>query len=288
MSWLAEFMAAERLPEGFGAMVERVCVPLAERIVREARPPAHLVGICGPQASGKSTLTVVVRRLLELKGLKVAAFSLDDLYLTRAERQGLAREVHPLFAVRGAPGTHDIALGEVLLDALSRPGEAAVPAFDKAADDRRPPEAWPRIAAPVDVVLFEGWCVGARPQAETELAAPVNDLEREEDPQGIWRRHANAQLASAYRRLFDRIATLVLLKPPGFEVVLDWRREQERKLRERLAREGAGPGRAMSDAEVARFIAHYERLTRHVLAEMPTRADVVIALDAERRPCRAP
>ena len=40
----------------------------------------------------------------------------------------------------------------------------------------------------------------------------------------------------------------------------------------------------MSDEEVAAFIAHYERLTRWILEEMPGRADVVVALDAARRP----
>ena len=33
-----------------------------------------------------------------------------------------------------------------------------------------------------------------------------------------------------------------------------------------------------------RFIAHYERITRHILAEMPNRADLVIRLDRRRRP----
>jgi D-glycerate 3-kinase len=39
----------------------------------------------------------------------------------------------------------------------------------------------------------------------------------------------------------------------------------------------------MSDEEVAVFIQHYERLTRHTLAEMPGRCDVLVSLDADRR-----
>jgi D-glycerate 3-kinase len=39
----------------------------------------------------------------------------------------------------------------------------------------------------------------------------------------------------------------------------------------------------MAKNEVARFVAHYERLTRHILKEMPGRADLVIRLDATRR-----
>lgn len=282
MTWLADFLAAERLPTSYGATVEEVCVPLAERLAREARGPGFVVGICGPQASGKSTLTAVVRRLLQDRGLTVAALSLDDLYRTRAERRVLARDVHPLLATRGVPGTHDVALGEALFDHLAQPGEVAIPAFDKATDDRKPLAAWPVIHGPVDIILFEGWCVGAAPQTPGDLVRPVNGLEREQDPDGAWRRHVNDQLAGPYARLFSRLDRLILLQAPGFEVVLDWRLEQERKLRERLAREGGDAGRVMTDAQVAAFIAHYERLTRHILAEMPARADIVIRLDAAR------
>lgn len=284
MNWLDGFLAAERLPPDFAATVRRVCVPLADRIAREAVGPAYAVGVCGAQGSGKSTLAAVVRRLLEDRGLKVALLSLDDLYLTRAERQALAREIHPLLATRGVPGTHDVALGETLFDALGQSSEVALPSFDKATDDRRPLAAWPRIEGPVDVILFEGWCVGARPQAPADLIAPVNALERQQDPDGAWRTYANDRLAGPYRRLFERLDSLVLLQAPSFEVVLDWRLEQERKLRDRLAREGGDASRVMTDAEVETFIRHYERLTRHILAEMPARADVVVRLDAERRP----
>jgi D-glycerate 3-kinase len=122
--------------------------------------------------------------------------------------------------------------------------------------------------------------VGARPQPQAELIAPVNELERDEDADGTWRRYANEALAGPYARLFGRIGLLVMIEVPGFDAVLGWRVEQERKLRARIA--GIEGRRAMSDAEVARFVAHYERLTRHILAEMPARADILVRLDAER------
>ena len=280
--WLTQFMAQERLPDSYGTVVRDVALPLAERIAAAARPGGIVVGICGPQASGKSTLTAVLARLLERRGLKAAAISLDDLYLTRAERQDLAGRVHPLLAVRGVPGTHDVALGLEMLAALRRPGTHERPVFDKARDDRR--EHGAPFEGPADVVLFEGWCVGALAQPAELLDEPVNALEAQQDADGAWRRFVNAALAGPYQQLFGSLDLLVLLQAPSFEVVLGWRIEQERKLRERLAREGEGAGRAMSDEEVAAFIAHYERLTGWILAEMPARADVVVALDKARRP----
>ena len=71
-----------------------------------------------------------------------------------------------------------------------------------------------------------------------------------------------------------------VLEAPSFEVVAGWRREQEHKL---IARTGRG----MSDAELERFVAHYERLTRWILAEMPERARLTFRLDENRRPAPA-
>lgn len=279
--WLTGFLEAERLPASYAQTIEAVALPLAQQIATRAEQAGGLVvGLCGAQASGKSTLTAVLKRLLEMRGLKVALFSLDDIYMTRAERRALAVEVHPLLATRGVPGTHDVAWSEALLEDLRKPGPTLLPAFDKASDDRKPGAVF---EGPADVVLFEGWCVGAAPQDLEALAQPINDLERDLDPGGVWRTYANAALAGPYWDLFSTLGMLVLLQAPGFEVVLDWRIEQERKLRERLAREGGDASRVMSDAQVEAFIRHYERLTRWILEEMPRRADIVVRLDKQRR-----
>jgi D-glycerate 3-kinase len=282
-AWLERFIRDERLPAGFAAEIDALHAPLAARIAAVAMGPAFVVGICGPQGSGKTTTVRVLAALLEAQGLKVAILSLDDLYLTRADRQALAREVHPLLRTRGVPGTHDIGLGLAVLDGLAGEG-ATLPRFDKATDDRAPETAWPVVEGPVDIVLLEGWCVGARPEPDEALGEPVNALERDHDPHGVWRSYVNAALAGPYRALFARLDLLVLFTAPDFDTVLAWRQEQEAKLRHRLAAVGGqGAGRAMDPAEVAAFVQHYERLTGHVAREMPGRADLVVRLDSDRR-----
>lgn len=262
--------------------METVCRPLAARAAAlAATHGTAIVGLCGAQGSGKSTIAAATARLLQEQGLSALALSLDDFYLGREARGWLAKRVHPLLAVRGPPGTHDVALACGVLDALAEPGRTPLPAFDKASDERRPKADWREAEGPVQAMIFEGWCVGARAQPEGDLAAPVNALEAEADPDGAWRGFVNAQLAGPYQALFGRLHMLAMLRAPGFEVVRAWRTEQERKLRER---KGGGLGRGMSDDEVGRFVAHYERLTRWMLAEMPARADMVVDLDAGRRP----
>jgi D-glycerate 3-kinase len=283
-SGLDRFIAEEGLPESFRRTAELVCEPLAARAQRRRidRKRCAVIGLSGAQGSGKTTIAKYAARLLEGRGLRAVALSLDDFYLTRDARQRLAKEVHPLLAVRGPPGTHDVAMLGAAIDQLRSKGKVSLPRFDKAADNRAPRGSWDTIASPVDVVILEGWCVGAVSQGRAALATPVNDLERDEDPKAIWRGYVNEQLDGPYQALFARLHDLILLEAPSFEVVAGWRAEQEAKLRARNLQEGGAGG--MSEAEIARFVAHYERLTRWILAEMPARADWVVTLDADRQP----
>ena len=240
-----------------------------------------VLGICGSQGSGKSTLAKAVLQQCAEQGIAAASLSIDDLYLTKAERERLGRDVHPLLRTRGVPGTHDVALGLDVISQLDRGLPAALPRFDKARDDRTPQGEWPAAPENCRLLVFEGWCVGARPEADAALRQPVNTLEETEDADGIWRRYANVGLAGDYQRLFARIDALVLLAAPGFDVVLSWRMQQEEELRQSAGEQASD---VMDAAGVARFIRHYERLTCHILSEMPDRADLVIRLARDRRP----
>ena len=280
---VAALIAAERLPDDYREVVDRFWQPLADRIAREAttRKPL-IVGINGAQGSGKSTLCRFLELLLRPRGLRVVTLSLDDLYLTRAERAELAAKVHPLFATRGVPGTHAIVMALGLIEDMLAGRSFTLPRFDKSIDDRV--ETGETITGPVDVLLFEGWCVGAAPQDQAELAEPINRLEAEEDRGGICRGLINRFLAGDYAQLFAQVDLLVMLKVQGFEAVATNRRLQEQKLAE--ANPGA-PG-LMDEAALTRFLDHYERLTRHQLAEMPSRADIVFAIGPDQRPLRLP
>lgn len=281
---IAAFVRDERLPASFIALAEQLHLPLADRIARaaEGRDRPLVVGLCGPQGAGKSTLTGLLTRLLEQRSLATANLSLDDLYLTRAQRMTLAATVHPLLRTRGVPGTHDVALGLAVLDALAMPGATLIPRFNKAADDRFPPTDGQRFAGPAAAILLEGWCVGAAPQPAQSLIAPVNALERDEDPDGAWRASVNAALSGPYRALFERIDLLIVLTAPDFATVRAWRGQQEARLRERLA----DPAQAMDEATLDRFVAHYQRLTEWIAIDLPPRADIAIRLDADRWPMR--
>ena len=256
------------------AFVARV---LADALDHDAR----VYGIAGLQGTGKSTLSAQVAGRAAQRGLRVVVLSIDDFYLDRATRQRLGREVHPLCATRGAPGTHDVALACSVLGDLGAGRGTALPRFDKIADDRLPPASWPRVSG-ADLVIFEGWFQKVPAQEPAELVEPLNTLERDEDPDGTWRRWSNAALAEDYAQLWMHLDRLLFLQGPGFEVVPAWRWQQEQTL------QAAHPDRqAMTRAQVLRFVQFFERVSRQAMRTLPGIADWTVRLDAQRTPLDA-
>lgn len=240
-----------------------------------------VLGIAGSQGSGKTTIARKLAARLERDGRKTALLSIDDLYFDRDKRARLAKKVHPLFITRGVPGTHDVSLGVKVLRALRSQRSVRLPRFDKGTDSKIPRREWEKAPRPVDLVIFEGWCVGAVPEPKSALKEPINALERTEDADGVWRRRVNAALSGDYKRLFKLINRFVFLRAPSFDIVKAWRLQQEHELAA-----AAQPERLthlMSDDEIERFIQHYERITRHMMREAPARANLTLQLNEERR-----
>ncbi|GAB3061788.1 kinase [Stenotrophomonas tumulicola] len=237
-----------------------------------------VLAISGLQGSGKSTLALQVVARAQARGLRAAALSIDDVYLTRAQRQRLARAVHPLLITRGPPGTHDLPLAHSVLDAVVARQPLALPRFDKLADERVSPAQWPQLAEPLDLLVFEGWFLGTPAEQPAALDTPLNALEREADADGRWRRWCNAALADNYPGLWQRCDRLWFLQPPDFSVVPRWRWQQEQNL------QAAQPGRSgMTRPQLDRFVQYYERVSRQALRALPDVADRVIALDGQRQ-----
>lgn len=239
--------------------------------------PVPVFAIAGLQGSGKSTLAAQVAALARSRGRRIAVLSIDDFYLGKDGREQLARTVHPLLATRGPPGTHDLALAMHTLERLQAGVDTPLPRFDKLSDDRLPPALWPHTRGRCDAVVLEGWFLATPAQAEVELDTPLNALERIEDADGRWRRWCNQSLAHDYPALWQHIDLLWFLQGPGFNVVPDWRWQQEQSLK------ASNPRRAgMTREEVERFVQLFERVSRQALRTLPTLADRTITLDKER------
>lgn len=257
---------------------EEIFEILAPKIVkyRTTHPVrSFLLGICGAQGSGKTTFTQQLSRyLLQNYSLHVLCLSIDDFYLSHLERKNLSQTIHPLLATRGVPGTHHVSKLINYLNSLQHADAhqiKIIPRFNKATDNPFPDTQCDTISGQPDVILFEGWCVGAKPQTPVDLLQPVNELEAQEDTDRKWRTWVNQQLSTSYQTLWEQLDQLWLLQIDSFDKIFEWRLQQELELEAH-----PNQNRKMTPVELKRFIAHYERITRHILQEMPTRAQVVI------------
>ncbi len=240
-----------------------------------------IIGLTGGQGSGKSTISYILKIILKIGfGLNTVIFSIDDFYKTFNQRKKMSMKSSPLFATRGVPGTHDTKL---LLNCLKRLKNTKfkkflIPKFDKSIDDRISESKWQKITKKPDIVIFEGWCVGATPQKNKDLIIPINTLEKDKDKKRIWRKRVNKELKKDYKKIFNLIDTNIFLKVPSFEYVFKWRLLQEKKLK--LTSNGK---RVMNTKQVKEFIMLYERLTIHMMKTLSKKAQYVIQIDKNHK-----
>ena len=240
-----------------------------------------IIGLTGGQGSGKSTISNILKIILkENFNLETVIFSIDDFYKTLKERKNMSKNISSLFLTRGVPGTHDT---KMLLKCITKLKKykftkTVIPRFDKALDNRVLKKNWLKVIKKPNIVIFEGWCVGAKPQKKKDLLIPINRLEKYYDKKKIWRNKVNQELKNDYSKIFKLIDKIIFLKVPSFKYVLKWRLLQEKKLR--ISKKG---NKIMSDNQIKKFIMFYERLTKHMLKTLTNKADSVIKIDTKHR-----
>ena len=171
----------ETSTEKFGnkdGMLKSFLIPACFWIAKKANnKKPYFVGLAGGQGSGKTTissiLTLILQKYFKLKVFKI---SIDDFYKTRKDRKLLSKNKHPLLMTRGVPGTHDIDLILKFFKKVNSKNfkKITVPRFNKAIDDRCKKSLWYKLKSKPDVVIFEGWCVGAKAQTNKQLKKLYN------------------------------------------------------------------------------------------------------------------
>ena len=240
-----------------------------------------IIGLSGGQGAGKSTITGILKFILKKKyGLETCIFSIDDFYKTKSERKKMSLKAHPLFLIRGVPGTHDLNLINKTIKKLKKRKfkTVLIPKFDKSIDDRSKRNKWQKIKKPPHLIIFEGWCIGAINQKNSELKKTLNLVERKHDPDLKWRKAVNNSLKNQYKKLFNKIDKLVYLKAPSFNYILKWRWAQEQKMK--LTSKNK---KTMSKSQVREFIMFYERITRHMMKNFSNISDLTVFLDKSHR-----
>ena len=258
-------------------------LPLSEWLysVYKKEKKIKIIGLSGGQGAGKSTITGILKFIFKKKyGLNICVFSIDDFYKTKLERRKMSKRVHPLFFTRGVPGTQDLSLLNKIIKKLKKNKfrRVLIPKFDKSIDDRSKKNKWQKIKKRPDLIILEGWCVGARHQKNNDLKKSMNLIERKYDADHIWRKNVNYQLKYHYKKIFRKIDKLIYLKAPNFDYIFKWRLLQEQKMK--LTSKSK---KIMSKSQVKEFIMFYERVTKHMMKDYPKISDLTIFLDKSHR-----
>ena len=230
----------------------------------------RLLGLSALPGCGKTTLGQWIEAAAKELGLSIQVVSLDDFYF-EAERLDAAISGNPWGVPRALPGSHDLELLQECLQVWRQGDHVLMPCFDKAKRQGRGDRSgWRRCDA--DLLLFEGWFVGCRSNADPTADEP--HLEFPLTPEELeWRQKLQPVLA-LYEATWSCFDQLWQLRATDFNAPWRWKRQQEATLQ-------AERGASLSSSELDRFI-------RMILCSLPSssfqtmRADVVVEVDPDR------
>jgi len=266
-------------------MIKSFLIPLCFWISKKAnKKRPYFVGLAGGQGTGKTTISSLIKIILtKYFKLNVFRISIDDFYKTRKERINLSKRIHPMLLTRGVPGTHDI---DMMLNFFRKVkskkfNRLKLPTFDKAIDDRFNKKRWYNLKKKPDVIIFEGWCVGAKSEKNITLKKTINSLEKVKDQKQIWRKYVNHQLKSNYKKLYSQLNCLIFLKAKNFSLLQKWRLKQERKLW--IKNKVKSNLKIMSKGDVLNFMQTYQRITQYMFRNMPKYATIIFNLNANHQ-----
>ena len=259
--------------------LKRIYIPISFWIENKYKEKGKtlFLGFSGGQGSGKTTVTGILKIILKkFFKRKIHVSSIDDFYKTSNDRYMMSKKIHPLFKTRGVPGTHDVNLIKEFFKNIKKNKfkKIKLPKFEKAKDNRLKKKYWFNIKQKPEIVILEGWCVGAKSQSNWLLKKPVNILEKYEDKDLRWRNYVNKQLKTEYKNLFSMIDYFIFIKIPNFKSVFKWRMLQENKLKKKSNLNK----KIMSHKEIKRFIMFYQRITLQMIKDLSKSASVVMFL----------
>ena len=259
--------------------LKKIYIPISFWIENKYKKKGEtlILGFSGGQGSGKTTVTGILKIILKkFFKRRIHVSSIDDFYKTLEDRNKISNKIHPLLKTRGVPGTHDINLVKNFFNIIRKKKfkKIKLPKFEKAMDNRLEKKYWFNIKQKPEIVILEGWCVGARPQSNSLIKRPINILEKYEDKDLKWRQYVNEKIKKEYKKLFVMIDHLIFMKIPNFKMVFKWRLLQEKKLKKK----SYSNKKIMSYNEIKRFIMFYERITLQMMKDLSKSASVLMLL----------
>jgi D-glycerate 3-kinase len=190
-------------------------IPLSNELTKKIyNYSPYIIGIQGHQGCGKSTFCEIMKYIMSEQYINVKSLSIDDLYLPYEKLEKIKLN-NPLYKYRGPPGTHDIYLGNTIIDNVrNNRFYYDLPKYDKKLKngfgDRC--EEGINVERPIDLLFLEGWFLGAEP-----IGYKINELQEIVD-----------EKLREYKYLWNSCDEWIVLRPYDFDYSRRWRIEAER------------------------------------------------------------
>ena len=197
-----------------------VGLPLLSRVESALLQGERVVlGVSALPGCGKSTLCSWVKFASQQLGWPVEHLSLDDFYWSAAQLDK-SMQGNPWCVPRALPGSHDT---DGLLQSLEHwkeSGQIEAPRFDKSLRNGRG-DRFGSISSRPEVVLLEGWFLGATPipSIETEILEGLSEQEL------AWRSRAVSLLAE-YQEIWTLLDDLWHLRAVRSDLSSGWKQQQ--------------------------------------------------------------
>ncbi|GJC96995.1 D-glycerate 3-kinase [Colletotrichum higginsianum] len=216
-----------------------------------------MIGLNGVQGVGKTTLVKALAEMLTKLGYSTLVFSIDDLYLKHEDQVALAQS-HPdnfLVQQRGEPGTHDMQLARAFFDSITGGSPPKCHHTTRqpfpAKETVSPRANGPSPGQPkVQVVIFEGWCVGFRALPDPEVEAKWKGHSRTLQQHKLEHLLLVNERLKEYDTMTDLLDVFIHIDAEDTQYVYDWRLQQETALRQER-------GTGMTDEQVIKFVDGY-------------------------------
>ncbi len=205
-----------------------VILPILSDIssLKKSKKKRQVIGLSALPGTGKTTLGLLIERLLLKMDIKACVVSMDDFYLPFSEMK-IAIKDNPWNVSRGFPGSHSINLIEERILEWKNSGRFNYPVFDKSLRNGLGDRSCWRIDFP-EILILEGWFLGVNQISsqriyKENITPPLLNREIE------YRSKIQTNLKD-YLKIWKLFEKIWQIKPKNFSYMNHWKTDQENEM----------------------------------------------------------
>ena len=194
--------------------------------LKKSTKKRKVIGLSALPGTGKTTLSLLIKRLSLIMNIRVSVVSMDDFYLPFSE-MNIAIKDNPWKVSRGFPGSHSIYLIEEKILEWKNTGRFNYPVFDKSLRNGLGDRSCWKIDFP-EILILEGWFLGVN-----KISSQMISSENVKPPlhtREIEYRSKIQKNLNEYLKIWQLIEKIWQIRPENFSYMDKWKYDQENEM----------------------------------------------------------